>query len=754
MKLWIGLWMLSASCLLAAQNNPVPLVNDALSPTSIAPGSPSFTLTVYGAGFASTAIVNWNGSTRLTSVISARELKASISASDVAKAGTAWITVSNPAPGGGTSNVIFFPITRGSSASGMAINLVAPQSSVAAVGDFNNDGKLDVVFGGVVYLGNGKGGFLGPKGGGSFGYGQLLTGDFNGDGKLDIVTVDGSGFVIVALGKGDGTFTTSWAFQARGGGNTIAVGDFNQDGHLDLYIMGYMTVGQQWFDIYLGRGDGTFAQGARQTVAYYAGIPAVADFNGDGILDLAVPNLSSRSSMDIFLGRGNGFFNFLGTAPFGAQRQVMAADFNHDGKIDLLTDTGCVLLGNGDGTFGLGGCSTLGGNGLAGIGDFNGDGNLDAVFQSSLGTDLLESPLLGAGNGTFLSSHTFDAGAFFGNVGSGGVGDFNNDGLLDIAAPDGYVLLQTTVNLTPVSLSFGNQNVGTKSPPQTATLSNVGKTALTLQGISFAGTGASSFLQTNNCGTSLAAGASCAISAVFKPLAAGPVAPALKVSYLGTASPQAVAVSGVGLTSPTVSLLPATLAFGAQLVGTTSTAQTATLSNTNSQDVTITKTVASGAFSQTNNCPATLPSGAGCQIQVVFSPKLGGAVTGSIAVTDNAKGSPQHVRLAGTGTVVSFSPVSVNFGNQKVGTQSGIAAITLSNVGATALTISKIALVGANPGDFSQTNNCGTGVPAKGSCTINVRFKPTVQGTRSASVGVTDNGGASPQSVPLTGTGT
>jgi len=96
----------------AAQSNPVPFINQALVPASIQPGSPTFTLTVNGTGFAPTAVVNWNGSSRLTAAISRSKLKATINSSDVAKASTASITVTNPAPGSGNSNVVFFPIRK------------------------------------------------------------------------------------------------------------------------------------------------------------------------------------------------------------------------------------------------------------------------------------------------------------------------------------------------------------------------------------------------------------------------------------------------------------------------------------------------------------------------------------------------------------------------------------------------------------------------------------------------------------------
>ncbi|MGC1228038.1 MAG: choice-of-anchor D domain-containing protein, partial [Candidatus Sulfotelmatobacter sp.] len=116
--------------------------------------------------------------------------------------------------------------------------------------------------------------------------------------------------------------------------------------------------------------------------------------------------------------------------------------------------------------------------------------------------------------------------------------------------------------------------------------------------------------------------------------------------------------------------------------------------------------------------------------------------------------SPQQVLLSGTGTVMSFSPTAVNFGDQTVGTASAGAPITLSNVGSSAVSLTSIAISGTDPQDFFESNHCGTSLGAKSSCTIIVRFKPTTQGARSAQVTVSDTGGGSPQTLALSGTGT
>ena len=143
-------------------------------------------------------------------------------------------------------------------------------------------------------------------------------------------------------------------------------------------------------------------------------------------------------------------------------------------------------------------------------------------------------------------------------------------------------------------------------------------------------------------------------------------------------------------------------------------------------------------------------------IQVVFKPSKRGASKGTFVVKDNAEGSPQTVALSGTGigTDVALSPNSVDFGNQEVGTSSVRIPVTLSNLGEITLEIKQIAIKGADPNDFSQTNNCGSSVPPKGKCTITVTFTPTAKGARSANVSISDNDPTSPQTVPLSGNGT
>src|SRR5258706_541444 len=208
-----------------------------------------------------------------------------------------------------------------------------------------------------------------------------------------------------------------------------------------------------------------------------------------------------------------------------------------------------------------------------------------------------------------------------------------------------------------------------------------------------------------------------------------------------------------GGAAPTASLSPTSLTFASQNVGSTSAAQTITLSNGGTASLAITSITASGDYAQTNTCGSSLAASANCIISVTFTPTAAGTRTGTVTVTDNAAGSPQTASLTGTGTTVgpsaALSPTSLTFASQTVGTTSAAQAITLSNGGTAALTITSIAA----GGDYAQTNNCGTSLAAGANCSISVTFTPTTTGTRTGAITVTDNATSSPQSASLTGTG-
>src|SRR5439155_225972 len=222
--------------------------------------------------------------------------------------------------------------------------------------------------------------------------------------------------------------------------------------------------------------------------------------------------------------------------------------------------------------------------------------------------------------------------------------------------------------------------------------------------------------------------------------------------------------------SPILTFSPTSLTFGSQNVGTTSPAQTVTVTNTGSGAATIDNIYIGDAgqddeFADTTNCPispSTLAAGASCSINVTFTPDAGGTRGGilNVAFYNAASTTEQttEIHLTGTGVATaSITPSSLTFGNQQVATTSAPQAITLSNPGSATLTISSMQTTGGNRGDFrvdfGVAGNCGTSLAPGASCTVNVTFVPGAAGTRTTTLTVTDNASNSPQTASLTGTG-
>jgi hypothetical protein len=210
------------------------------------------------------------------------------------------------------------------------------------------------------------------------------------------------------------------------------------------------------------------------------------------------------------------------------------------------------------------------------------------------------------------------------------------------------------VSLSPTTISFGATIVGIPSKEHVVTVKNSGLLSLTLSGVRIAGTDPTSFLAVSGCGTTLAAGQSCSIYVAFDPKKAGAHSGSLSVTDNAANSPQTVALSGTGLAVPVLTLSPSSLTFPATSVGSASEGQTITLSNASATPVSIDSIGLAGTdpgdFVAVNSCGATLGSGAKCTVFVAFAPTAAGARTATLSVTDDASGSPQTVKLSGTGS--------------------------------------------------------------------------------------------------------
>jgi len=205
-----------------------------------------------------------------------------------------------------------------------------------------------------------------------------------------------------------------------------------------------------------------------------------------------------------------------------------------------------------------------------------------------------------------------------------------------------------------------------------------------------------------------------------------------------------VFIKGGSLASTVVSLSPTGLAFGNENVGSTSAAQTVTLTNVGTAAlIGVSVATSSAMFTETNTCAANVPPGGNCAISVKFAPTAAGVAQGSLSITDSAGDSPQPVSLAGTGIsgpFASVSPFSLTFGPQATGTTSPPQTITVTNTGTSGLSI---ATVNVAPADFKENDNCGDStVQPTNSCTISVTWTANAGVTppESGTLTITDNG--------------
>ena len=443
-------------------NNPIPFLTQSLAPSSTAPGGGSFTLTVHGTGFASNAAVNFDGNGLQTFFVNQGTLQAIVPATSIASAATHSITVDNFKPGGGRSNVVYFPVASSEATPNFAVSTDIGIGSYgltsAVAGDFNQDGKLDLAISwdtrAGILLGNGDGTFTFASGsyffnppppwGGFFvgnQVGALVVGDFFNSGRPGLALVgQQNSDIAVFSGNGDGTLTLSPTPARVDEFINVpvasgAAADFNGDGNLDLLA----GTGLHFpLTPLLGYSDGAFSEVPLFSTAFERGPSqplVIGDFNGDGKLDVTtlisfVTGGSVQTAVANFLGQGDGTFSLSpvwSTTAIQYPTALAAADFNGDGKLDLAVVDSVnqilyILIGKGDGTFAIAHTYR---NLQAGpailVGDFLNHGKLDIITGGSF--------LTGNGDGTFQPPIVLPPSSGYPAV----VGDFNGSGRLGYA---------------------------------------------------------------------------------------------------------------------------------------------------------------------------------------------------------------------------------------------------------------------------------------------------------------------------------
>lgn len=315
----------------------------------------------------------------------------------------------------------------------------------------------------------------------------------------------------------------------------------------------------------------------------------------------------------------------------------------------------------------------------------------------------------------------------------------------------------------PREINFGNVPAGSLSAPNALTLTNQGNAAITLGA---AGVTSGGFaLSGCAAGTVLQSGQACVLSVRFAPTEMSGYSATLTIPVAGESQAYRISLMGTGVqpAGPVPSLAPSTATFASQTVGTTSAPMTLTLSNAGTGLLTIFGFAPGGAhagdFNRAGTCSIGTPLGGGasCTIVVTFTPSAIGTRSASLGVDTDA--GSVLAALSGTGAAppaqpsLGASPPMLAFGNQAAGTQSATQSVTVTNAGGGTLTLSSVALGGANAAEFSRTGTCnaGTSLGAAQACTTSVRFTPLSAGAKAATLAIASNAGGA--SIPLSGTG-
>ena len=668
--------------------------------------------------------------------------------------------------------------------------------------------------------------FRDPQGGSLDGNGNLYVAD-TGNGAVRKIAVSGPVTTVAGTGVdgfgGDGGPATSALLNAPTGvavdgqGNLfIADQGNNLVRRVDAITQTITTVAGGGT---IGSGTDQIGDGGPATSAILDGPQCVAvDQSGNLYIADSFHNLvrvvnAASGIITVMAGggssQGNDGFGDGGAAINAGLSDPTGLALDSAGNL-YIADAGDNLIRRVDAATGI--ITAVAGNGVAG---YSGDGGLatTATLSSPLGVrvDAANNVYVADfGNSVIrqIDAATQEISTLAGTGATGYSGDGGNPRVALLANPtdlavdeNGNVHVIDYANnvvrevvYSASSMTFPNETTGSTSPTQPVNLVNIGNQALNLSSFALTTNYQISSSGSIDCSQQgdIIPGSTCGIGVSFAPTATGQDNGSLTLTTYSLNQAldiQTISLFGTGLTgnSAAVALNPTALTFGSQLVGTTSAAQTVTVSNTGGSSLSISNIslggekllphtvgaaiafVASDYQLSNNTCGASLAAGANCSLSVTFTPTGSGTRVGTVLIRDSAAGSPQTVVLSGTGLsapIVSLNPTALSFGSLLIGTTSAAQKVMLSNTGSSSLSISNISLGGAQASDYQVFNStCGrvgvdgissslaVSLPAGGHCSLSVRFTPAGSGTRIGTVLISDSAAGSPQSVALSGTG-
>jgi len=657
-------------------------------------------------GYVSTLINNVSGVFTLTATSSTSLTPQAIAAGVYITGGSSSLVVADNS----TNSFEIYNYSGGNLSTPLSY-LSGTKPTAVAVGDFNNDTKLDVVVANstdndvAVVLGTGTGTFTDIE---NYISGTnvraLAVGDFNGDGNSDfLVNNSGRTFSVnLFTGNGKSIFTPAATVAFNDDVFSIATGDFNKDSKLDFAVAQQAS---NSVSVVFGGGNATF--GTPSSYATGTGPVAVAagDLNGDGYADLVTAN-STGNDVSVLLNTKTGTFNAAVDYPAGTSPSAVAlGDLNNDGFLDIVVANSgssnvSVMLGKGNGTFAAATTYAVG-NGPSGIALAKTSGHIYPDILVSNKTDNSVSVLVGNGDGTFQTAVSY----VIPNSAPVGItaADINANGILDL------VVAQSGTNAVGVMQGNGN---GTFAGSLNY---KVGVTPVAVAAVYDTG-GKFDLLVGNSAGGD--------------------------VTALINQSPAAV-----------MSPSPTKLAFGNAQVGSTTASQTVTLTNKGNTALTISSITTSADYPMTTTCGSTLASLGTCTITVSFAPSVPGAMNGTLTIQGSVTGDYLLVPLTGTGQFpMAVSPITLVFSATAVGNTSAPQTVTVTNQSPTTQTFS-FSTTGNYNAVGSGSTPCGSSLAAGAKCTVAVTLSPTQSGAINGSF-IVSGSNFMPQITSISGTGT